>query len=151
MPRYVVLHHRLSPGKSLPRGASAHFDWMFEVGDALLTWATEEYTVEEAAMTALRLPEHRPAYLVYEGPIAGDRGEVTRVESGHYERLATSEQGTDKQSDGGMQSDDCYEFRVKGSQRNGVICFQRIVDVLNGGASGDRWSWSFRGMRTDAS
>ena len=35
----------------------------------------------------LRLPNHRPLYLDYEGPIAGDRGTVQRIAAGTYHRL----------------------------------------------------------------
>lgn len=33
---------------------------------------------------AEQLPDHRLAYLDYEGPVSGDRGAVTRLDSGEY-------------------------------------------------------------------
>lgn len=74
--RYAVLHH---VGIARP-----HFDLLFELED------------NAAGLTSLRcprwplmlgdvldeLPEHRRAYLEYEGPISRDRGSVTRVEDG---------------------------------------------------------------------
>ena len=41
MPTYVVLYHQPEAGKKLPRGADAHFDWMFDQGEVLWTWATD--------------------------------------------------------------------------------------------------------------
>ena len=38
-------------------------------------WANNKFGVK-------RLPDHRPLYLNYEGPISSDRGHVTRVQSG---------------------------------------------------------------------
>ena len=73
--RFVVLHHT--------RVLSPHFDLMFEwEADALLTtfrcpgWPLELGDVLE------ELPEHRRAYLDYEGPISNGRGQVSRVAAG---------------------------------------------------------------------
>jgi len=81
----VVLLHRLPDG-------SRHFDWLFAVDDApqearLRTWRSPTSPVEATPGDALaleRLPDHRPRYLDYEGPISGHRGDVRRVASGRY-------------------------------------------------------------------
>lgn len=44
-----------------------------------------------AGIPAKRLPDHRKAYLDYEGPVSGNRGEVHIVDSGTYTLLAAGE------------------------------------------------------------
>ncbi len=41
-----------------------------------------------AHIAALALPEHRLAYLDYEGPVSGNRGSVKRWDAGWYEEEA---------------------------------------------------------------
>lgn len=84
--RFVVLRHEL------PTSAvrAAHWDLMFEQSTGLATWAIETDLLAVAnerhwqPMLALRLADHRLAYLDYEGPISGDRGHARRVERGEY-------------------------------------------------------------------
>lgn len=85
MPRFVVLLHEVPPGNS--RGD--HYDLMLEHGGALWTWACERLPTAGESVTAQRLADHRMDYLNYEGPVSGDRGVVTRVDSGSYERVRT--------------------------------------------------------------
>jgi hypothetical protein len=70
--RCVVLHHTGVP--------APHFDVLFELSpDAPLpTWRAERWPPEPGDYW-VRAPDHRPAYLTYEGPVSGDRGEVRRV------------------------------------------------------------------------
>ena len=56
--RSVILHHRRANGE--------HCDLVIEQGDVLAAW----------------IGDQRPAYLGYEGPIGGGRGEVSRIEEG---------------------------------------------------------------------
>ena len=74
MPRFVILRH------DSPRGV--HYDLMLEVGDALKTWALPQPPEAGVEMTCDALPDHRLAYLDYEGPISGERGSVTRWDRG---------------------------------------------------------------------
>lgn len=75
--RFVILHH------ASPRGD--HWDLMLENEEALTTWALPPQTLGEAFVcTAAPLPEHRLAYLEYEGPVSGNRGSVRRVDAGSY-------------------------------------------------------------------
>ncbi len=64
-----------------------HYDLMLQAGDALATWQVAvnpaELTIGEAA-EAKALPDHRLAYLSYEGPVSQDRGRVERIEQGRY-------------------------------------------------------------------
>jgi hypothetical protein len=73
--RYVVLHHT---GVEKP-----HFDLMFEStdGEALTTLRCSMWPITDTTHLQ-RLPDHRRAYLEYEGPVSGGRGEVRRIASG---------------------------------------------------------------------
>jgi len=75
--RYVILHHEVGGGE--------HWDLMLERGDVLLTWQLPHEPVSPADLPvpAHRIQDHRKAYLEYEGPVSGDRGNVTRVDHGH--------------------------------------------------------------------
>ncbi len=81
MPRAVLLRHDLPDG-------SSHYDWMiqraggpdrplatFRVRDRIDHSKPPEFPAE-------RLADHRAAYLQYEGPVSGDRGQVLRVADG---------------------------------------------------------------------
>src|SRR5436190_15625047 len=81
MPRFVVLFHEMPA--DCERGA--HFDLMFEANGVLLTWAAAELPATGTSVAAERLADHRLAYLEYEGPISGGRGNARRVDSGDFE------------------------------------------------------------------
>ncbi len=83
MPRYVILQHESPSG--------LHFDFMLEMGGVLKTWSLAQPPAPGVDMEAKALPDHRPAYLDYEGPISGDRGSVTRWDRGTYEVETQSE------------------------------------------------------------
>lgn len=80
---YVILRHDV--------GGDSHWDLMLDLGTTLATWqlASDPAVLSDPASTtsisARRIGDHRRAYLTYEGPISGNRGSVTRVESGSYE------------------------------------------------------------------
>jgi len=80
MLRFVVLRHE--PGSNGPR--DLHWDLMFENGKSLRTWALDREPQAGTSIAAVELPEHRAAYLDYEGTVSGERGAVTRVERGNY-------------------------------------------------------------------
>ncbi|MGA2501099.1 MAG: hypothetical protein ABSH20_25460, partial [Tepidisphaeraceae bacterium] len=73
--RYVILRHE---GIERP-----HFDLMFETapGSQLATWRSDVWPIESSTHVE-RLADHRAAYLSYEGPVSGNRGQVRRVASG---------------------------------------------------------------------
>ena len=81
MPRFVVLHHDFPAGHA----RQPHWDLMLEWGQSLRTWAVASEPGGAIEIEAEALPDHRLAYLDYEGPIAGDRGSVTRWEAGQYD------------------------------------------------------------------
>jgi hypothetical protein len=89
--RYVVLHHTGVP--------DPHFDLMYEAGPGapLITYRAPAWPV--AAPTEVeRLPDHRPAYLDYEGPVSDGRGDVRRVERGAC-RITISDNRVDVTTD----------------------------------------------------
>src|SRR3954464_2218415 len=81
MSQFVVLLHQ-TPA-CYARGS--HFDLMLENDGVLLTWAMAELPTPVSAVAAERLPDHRLMYLDHEGPVAGDRGNVERIDRGELE------------------------------------------------------------------
>jgi hypothetical protein len=79
--RFVVLEHRWN---------GVHWDVMLETGGHLRTWAVDAPIVPGQELPARSLPDHRLAYLTYEGPISGDRGQVRRIDAGTYSALEWS-------------------------------------------------------------
>ena len=87
MPRFVILRHELPSHRS----RESHWDLMFEQGDVLRTWAVQEIPPLDTWIDADLLPDHRVAYLDYEGPISGDRGTVSQWDAGTFEWLEETE------------------------------------------------------------
>lgn len=79
MPQFVLLEHDYP---------EFHWDFMLERGDTLLTWRLDRVPDEAGEIMATSLPDHRAAYLDYEGPVSGNRGSVQRVDRGDFELLA---------------------------------------------------------------
>lgn len=83
--RFALLLHILSDNR--------HWDLMLENGDHLATWRlpANPSALGPAGTTdnlpAERIADHRLAYLTYEGPVSGGRGEVKREDAGSYELL----------------------------------------------------------------
>lgn len=90
MRRFVVLHHELPPHAQRP----SHFDLMIEADGALWTWSMPQWPEPGVPLNVEPLPDHRLTYLEYEGPVSGDRGHVTRRESGTCELLCRDEART---------------------------------------------------------
>lgn len=121
--RYVILWHQWPAGPlrcfeetetddAVLRRGGDHFDWMLESDSCLATWATADRIsiAQESSAGAIRLPDHRAAYLDLEGPVSGGRGTVTQVESGRFLRISSSE--------------DRYEILTMGA-RSGLLVFER--------------------------
>ena len=84
---------------------------MLEQDGCLKTWALSDEPAFDRDITALQLPDHRIAYLEYEGPISNNRGEVTRVDQGTYEWLSQIEP---------------IEFRLEGTKLRGIARISKI-------------------------
>ena len=58
---------------------------MLEAGNSLHTWRLAcAPTVGSDPIDATELPDHRVAYLDYEGPVGGNRGSVRRWDAGTF-------------------------------------------------------------------
>ena len=143
--RWVLLHHQV--GESLGNRGD-HYDFMVspegisqadsgleelnsEPAGLLWTWAIPANPLDQPLpleCVAERLPDHRAAYLDYEGPISGNRGQVKQVASGSYEVVSCSE---------------CrIELRVQCSDGDGTCCDEPFLVSLK--RRGEIWklSWS---------
>ena len=78
--RFVVLRHNMPAAVA----RSSHWDFMLEVAEHRCTWALESEPATQRLIAARPLADHRLHYLDYEGPISGNRGEVSRWDAGHY-------------------------------------------------------------------
>lgn len=76
MPRFVILTHD---------HPHLHWDFMLESDGVLRTWRLETEPEVGREISAEPLADHRIAYLDYEGPVSGNRGEVRRWDAGTYE------------------------------------------------------------------
>lgn len=79
--RYVVLTHD---------HPFLHWDLMLEHAGALRTWRLYAAPDTESLIVAEQLADHRLAYLEYEGPVSGGRGQVTRWDWGVYRQTEGS-------------------------------------------------------------
>ncbi len=116
MPRFVVLEHRWN---------GIHFDLMLERDGALRTWSLGEPLTDARTIAANPLPDHRLVYLLYEGPISGDRGFVKRLDSGTYEVFVWRE--------------DRIEIALQGDQLKGKLVVWRTET-----GEDDLGDWSVR-------
>lgn len=64
---------------------------MLEHGAVLETWAIDMPIQVGVDMVSRKLPDHRLAYLDYEGEVSGGRGEVSRYDRGAFESLDWTE------------------------------------------------------------
>jgi hypothetical protein len=91
-----------------------HYDLMLADGDALATWQLAESPQTLRPGEGLRvrkLPDHRMAYLSYEGPVSKDRGQVALLDSGQYRSS--------------LKSDTQWEFELCGRMLRGHYRLQR--------------------------
>lgn len=75
MPRFAVLQHD---------HPFQHWDFLLEAKDALRAWRLHARPDEPGPIAAEALPDHRLAYLDYEGPVSGNRGTVQRWDTGEF-------------------------------------------------------------------
>lgn len=87
---------------------------------------------------ALRLADHRPAYLDLEGPVSGGRGHVTRLLRGRYETEEPNPRG-ERGGDGGHDASPGHRTMLRltwfdpesGREQVGVVTLQRRWDELS--------------------
>jgi hypothetical protein len=115
MPRFVILLHETPAGYV----RATHFDLMLQHAGSLRTWALDAMPAIGKTATAERLPDHRLAYLDFEGPIAGGRGTVRRVAAGEYE---TAEERAG-----------CLVVQVRGAKLQGTLTLEEVA------GSNQRW------------
>jgi hypothetical protein len=83
MPAGFVIHLHSGFGPT-------HYDLMIECDGALATWQFQDSPCaigQGGAISCVKIADHRLAYLDYQGPVSGNRGEVTAVDSGQAEIL----------------------------------------------------------------
>ena len=112
MLRFVILEHD---------HPELHWDFMLEANDSLRTWRLASVPVGGVAIAALKLADHRLAYLDHEGPVGGDRGSVTRWDHGVYEKRSEDESN--------------LEVRLVGVKTQGIVRMTRLQ-------AGWEWRWT---------
>jgi hypothetical protein len=115
MPRYVILQHELAEGR--------HWDFLVESGEKLKSWALAAPPAVGEAVDCDTLPDHRPMYLDYEGPISGDRGNVIRWDRGEC-RVARCD-------------DAQWELALEGAKLRGTAIISRCEETPS------RWRFLF--------
>jgi len=82
MYHFVFLHHQ-SP-------TDEHWDVMLETDSELMTWSIPPQCSSGTSFScpATPLPPHRKQYLEYEGEVSGNRGKVSRIDTGTYEQTS---------------------------------------------------------------
>ena len=100
-----------------------HFDLMFLQASGLLrAWSVRRCPVAPGMTDAVSLPDHRQAYLVYQGPTKRGGGWVRRWTGGRFRPL--------------VQRDDCWRLLVESPRLSGVIALERDA--------GGWWRYTFR-------
>jgi len=76
-------------------GGGCHYDLMLETGLTLATWRLAwpptALAGPHASILAHALPDHRPAYLTYQGPVSRGRGTVRIFDHGRLRLIARNE------------------------------------------------------------
>lgn len=101
MPRFVILTHDWP---------FPHWDLMLESGETLRTWRLLDEPGPGRCIAAEPLPDHRKAYLDYEGPVSGNRGRVARWDTGEFTWTASS--------------DDALSLRLHGERFSGRVVIE---------------------------
>ena len=118
MSRSFVIHIHSGYGPT-------HHDLMLQEEDALATWqlaTSPEGMLPGQTLPARPLPDHRSAYLSYEGPVSGGRGRVDRLDGGQYELIS--------------RNPSRWEFRLEGRRLRGRYELNRGDDP----SQPDQWT-----------
>lgn len=120
MPRFVILHHQMPPDSD----RQSHWDLMLESGQVLRTWALAEEPREESTIAADSLPNHRLAYLEYEGPVSNNRGFVRHWDAGEYQAISLADNRAEFTLRGRRLTCQLRLEREPGSDRNWTATFR---------------------------
>ena len=82
MPRFAILTHD---------HPEWHWDFLLEAGQECRTWRLADEPAVGATIPAEAIADHRLKYLAYEGPVSGNRGQVTQWDAGGYEWIQDDE------------------------------------------------------------
>src|SRR4051794_28972290 len=96
MPRFVILEHDWP---------TRHWDFLLEAGSVLRAWRFLVEPTPGCVVPAEANADHRLFYLDYEGPVSGDRGNVTRWDAGTFDWLSDRA--------------DCVEVELRGRKLTG--------------------------------
>ncbi|QDU93994.1 DNA polymerase ligase N-terminal domain-containing protein [Lignipirellula cremea] len=118
MPRFALLKHETPVGYPRP----THWDLLLEQDESLAAWALAAELTPGVVIPAEALAPHRLVYLDYEGPVSGDRGVVSRVDTGEY---AIREQAESR-----------WRVELYGALLRGTVVLQQAAD--------QRWSVAFK-------
>lgn len=102
MARYAISFHKLPPGND----RQDHWDLFLETQHkSLWTWSFSDEWGTAARFLGIRLSDHRPMYLDYDGPISGGRGTVQRIATGEYEIKRLGDDGLPREITLSMNTD----------------------------------------------
>ena len=116
--RFVIQKHASAGGE--------HYDFMLEAEGVLATWRLDRLPGASAGgepVPARALPDHRLAYLTYEGDLTAGRGTVRIADRGRCRLLS--------------QCDRLWTFELAGRRVRGRFELRRV--------HGDRWRLSATG------
>jgi hypothetical protein len=113
MPRFVILTHD---------HPFLHWDLMLEKEAVLRTWRLLQAPGGLGLIPAEGLPDHRLAYLDYEGPVTGNRGTVQAFDRGEYVVV--------------VEADGLLELELQGEKLRGRATLRREVESAD-------WAFEF--------
>ncbi len=114
MPQFVLLEHVWD---------GVHYDFMLEAwpGGPLKTWAIDTEVVPDRDLPAKSLPDHRAAYLDFEGAISGGRGIVKRIDRGEYEVVEWTDESVRVRIKEGQICGEVALWKVRGEETSAWI------------------------------
>jgi len=107
MPRYVILEHDWP---------TRHWDFLLEAGSVLRAWRLLAEPAPGCRVPAEPNADHRLFYLDYEGPVSGDRGNVSRWDAGTFDWL--------------VDRSDCVEIELRGVKLSGHLRIEQTPQGL---------------------
>ena len=105
--RFVILEHDFP---------FLHWDLLLEEPDACRTWRLRNQPAPGLVVKAEPLASHRKHYLDYEGPVSGNRGNVSRWDAGTFEWVRDQEGLTEITLNGARVDGTCLLTRAAEGQ-----------------------------------